>query len=270
MAIGKSVFMSYVTCVVLVAQLQVSWGQNRINIVSPSELAEVEGNNVQDAGHAGRAQFLYPASDFMSVPESHRIITGLAWRPDQSNTFTSPVSGPARILLSTTAVDDLSTTFANNIGDDETLVFEGTLTWQTDASGPGPRAFDYSVQFDKPFRYDPRQGQNLLLEFVPTADWDNVGNWQIDAEINTAGNITLVGTGNPSASTATGASRDSHWPTQFTFVPEPSTTVLSARSCWRPTRRWLCCWSIRKRTCRRARPFGWVSSNKGQMWLCRP
>ncbi len=211
---------------VFLALSQVTWGQNEFNIVSPSDLGGVEANSSVNGGAAGRVHFLYPAVDFLSLPESHRIITGLSWRPDQSNSFTDPVSGPARFLLSTTAADGLSTTFANNIGDDETLVFDGTVTWQTDTSGPGPRDFDFVVQFDEPFSYDPSQGRNLLLEFVPTADWDNVGNWQIDAQINNSGNITSVA-GGPSASVATAVRRDSYWPTQFTFVPEPSTAILS-------------------------------------------
>ena len=72
------------------------------------------------------------------------------------------------IRLSTTSktTDDLSSFFAENIGDDETLVYSGELIFSTDGSGPvgGPKDFDYIVEFDEPFIYDPTAG-NLLYEF---------------------------------------------------------------------------------------------------------
>ena len=213
----------FMIAAIFVACSRVSWGAE-INIVSPSEAADVEGNEFPTGGGSARVQLLYPAADFMSLPESHRTIVGLSWRPDQSNTFTDPISGPARFLLSTTAADELNNVFANNVGDDETLVFEGTLTWQTDDTGPGPRDFDFVVPFNEPFTYDPSQGKNLLVEFVAPVDWDNVGNWKADRQ--STDKTTLVATNTPSASVAT-VSRSSLMVTQFTFVPEPSTLLLT-------------------------------------------
>ena len=161
----------------------------------------------------------------MSLPESHRTIVGLSWRPDQSNTFTDPISGPGRFLLSTTDADSLSPVFANNIGDDETLVFEGTYNLQTADTGPGPRDFDFVYTFDEPFTYDPSQGKNLLVDFIPTADANHVGNWQLDGQSTDA--TTWVAAGEPSATEAI-VSRQRLMVTQFTFVPEPSTVVSAA------------------------------------------
>ncbi len=59
----------------------------------------------------------------------------------------------------------LSTTFAENLGTNNTLVFSGPLTWTT-ANLPGlgnTRQFDYVFPFTTPFLYDPAAG-NLLLD----------------------------------------------------------------------------------------------------------
>ena len=195
-----------------------------IQIVSPSETADVEGDeSVPGAGTAVRVQFFYPAADFMTLPSSHRTITSLAFRPDESNAFADPVSGPLSIRLSTTDANELSETFAANIGDDETVVFDRIITWQTEDFGPGPRDFDYIIPFDTPFSYDPTQGRNLVLDFLAPSNWDNVGNWVIDrqatARFSEMGSLDL--------SAMSGFRFQRLWPTQFTFIPEPSTTMLS-------------------------------------------
>jgi hypothetical protein len=65
------------------------------------------------------------------------------------------------INLSTTQFGDegnaLSTTFANNIGGDQTEVYSGGLTLTTAANGNTPVSpFDYTITFQTPFLYDPK------------------------------------------------------------------------------------------------------------------
>jgi hypothetical protein len=102
---------------IFVACSRVSWGAE-INIVSPREAADVEGDRRTPAGGGpGRIQFLYLSDDF-DVPATHND-NGFAWRPDQSNTLTDPITVEARLRLSSTPVDDLVSTFALNRGPDE-------------------------------------------------------------------------------------------------------------------------------------------------------
>jgi hypothetical protein len=201
-----------------------------IKIVSPSETADMEGNSEAPTGLASRGQILYPAEDFLALPDSHRLITGLAFRTDGDNTFAGPISGPARLTLSTTDANelDLESDFDDNLGDDATVVFAGTLIWQTDDFGAPPRDFDLVVRFDETFTYDASRG-NLLLEFFIAEDWDIAEQIGLDRHVNSGGPITAVSSFDPLAASP-GFGNPAHLVTQFTFVPEPSTTILAAIS----------------------------------------
>ena len=197
-----------------------------VTIVTPNELDGVEGNTkTANFGSAFRGQLLVSAADFANLPKSYRTIMGMAVRPDESNTFTDPVTGRARFVLSTTTRDSLDPTFANNLGADATEVFNDVLTWQTDdiGPGPGPRDFDFVVPFTTPFVYDPSQG-NLVFDATFPNGFNHVGNWPVDEHRRNTGNITAIlgGAHSPNAF----MSVDLVWPTQFTVVPEPSTIAL--------------------------------------------
>src|SRR5262249_49432831 len=130
-----------------------------------------------------------------------------------------------RIYASTTrrSVAGLSTTFAENLGTNNTLVFDGTVNLKTgNLPGPGnTRQFDYVFPFTTPFLYDPAAG-NLVLSL------------QIEGS-GSAVTFDLV-SGNPaigqlygfSPSTVTtgtiGVTTHPHV-TQFTFEPPPKVTV---------------------------------------------
>ena len=59
----------------------------------------------------------------------------------------------------------ISTTYADNIGPDNTLVYSGPVSLTSQGcAGPSVCAFDMSIVFTTPFLYDPNQGQ-LLLDF---------------------------------------------------------------------------------------------------------
>ena len=174
-----------------------------------------------------------------SLPSSHQTITGFAWRPDADNGLFDVVTGPATFRLSTTAAEELSLTFADNTGDDEALVFQGALVWQHGSSGETTQPFDFSVQFDQPFHYDPSLDGNLLLEFEVTSAWNHVSTWHLDAQIDDVGNVISIG-GEAGASQADFAARGT-WPTEFTFVPEPSSATPIVLGCllllsWRRAR----------------------------------
>lgn len=144
-------------------------------VVVPNSLAAVEGvgNNgfPFNLGLFGRIsmryQQIFDASEFgaLSAPE---LVTQIAFRPDafSGRPFLSTLTN-VQINLSTTTAepDGLSTTFADNVGGDDTVVFSGSLSLTSADTGPvsGPKAFDIVINLQTPFFYDPGLG-NLLLD----------------------------------------------------------------------------------------------------------
>ena len=97
------------------------------------------------------------------------MLTQLAYRPDKD--VTAPrtlVWHDLELRLSTTdrGPGSMSSRFDNNFGADTTVVYSGDLTMSTQAAGPrsGPRPFDYVIEFQQPFLYDPSEG-NLIIDF---------------------------------------------------------------------------------------------------------
>jgi hypothetical protein len=142
-------------------------------IVVPNSLAAVEGNsnngypfNLDDFGHSSmRYQQAFAASEFAALG-GPTLITGMAFRPDNDGNAFSTALPDIQINLSTTttAPSALSTTFAANVGSNDTVVYaRGPLTLSSANTGAGPRDFDIVITFTTPFLYDPSQG-NLLLE----------------------------------------------------------------------------------------------------------
>jgi hypothetical protein len=176
------------------------------------------------------AQFLYASGQFTGPIE----ITQISFRA-------SPGTGPADFAygnmsayLSTSpnSTTTVSTTFANNIGPDNTLVFSGTNVVLGDAgcSGSGVCPFDLSINLSTPFYYNPANG-SLLLEIVATALEDlNDGNSYFDPEsFSGPGAMALVYESGSTTAT-TGAYFDEGNVTKFTFtaVPEPSSWTMTA------------------------------------------
>ncbi|HYV29204.1 MAG TPA: hypothetical protein VFA77_16845, partial [Candidatus Eisenbacteria bacterium] len=112
-----------------------------------------------------REQEVYGATEF---PSGTLVIKELRFRPDATygNAFTTTVSH-IQINLSTTSRnhDQLSANFADNVGANDTVVFDGPLTISSQFSGPasGPKAFDIIIPLTTHFSYD-RSAGNLLLD----------------------------------------------------------------------------------------------------------
>jgi hypothetical protein len=156
-----------VIVVVLVALAAVTQG-DAATVVVPNAFASAEGNFFHDGGPVPvRVMQIYDASQFASLSGPF-FITGLSFRPDTIPGPSGPRSLTSQIYASTSSrsVAGLSTTFAENTGADNTLVFNGTQTWST-ANLPAPgntRQFDIVQPLSTPFLYDPRAG-NLVLDF---------------------------------------------------------------------------------------------------------
>ncbi len=128
-----------------------------------------------------RYQQVYAGASVGSGP-----ISAIAFRPDQD--FGAPF-GPATIpdvtvTLSTTPapVDELSFTFADNVGADVQTVHRGDLTLSSAASGGSPRDFDIVISLSEPFTFDAAAGNLLLDVTVPTCGTTT----QFDTEIYSA------------------------------------------------------------------------------------
>ena len=145
------------------------------DIVVPNSAASTEGDGANsfpfDISSAGRPtdtmryQQLYDASQFSGLG-SAGFITQIIFRPDISFGFAfSSTLSDMQINLSTTSVPDdgLSLLFANNIGTDETVVFNGPLSLSSTFTGGVPKDFDIVITLTTPFFYDPSMG-NLLLD----------------------------------------------------------------------------------------------------------
>jgi hypothetical protein len=138
-------------------------------LIVPNELANADtafGSGTL-ANPAHRSQQVYGASEFGSVTGA-LLITELRFRPDYfyGRAFSATVSN-IEINLSTTTrpAEGLSSTFADNIGSDDTTVFSGALSVSSQFTGPpnGPKVFDIRVPLRRPFLYNPAGG-NLLLD----------------------------------------------------------------------------------------------------------
>ena len=193
-------------------------------IVAPLGLETVEGSNrryVNDIENdlSFRHQELFLASEFEGLPPSHNTIEAIRWRPDFTKTAGSTTFDRFQLRLSTTSAtpgSGISSNLDDNVGADETLVHDGPLTLVATEAGSAPRPFEYLIEFQTPFTYDPSAG-NLLVDrtltlvagtIAPIADSHDVG------EIRSVFN----GGSTPRQSLVT--------VTEFTVVPEPSAMLL--------------------------------------------
>ncbi len=205
-------------------------------IVVPNAQATNDGNGSGTTVSGGptsvRAMRIFDASQFAAL-SGPSLLTQFAWRPDKILGESGPRSVNLRIYASTTtrSVAGLSMTFADNLGADNTLVFNGTLNWTT-ANLPGPgntREFDVVFLCTTPFLYNPAAG-NLLL------DTQLSGNGQSITLDTVEGNPTAREIVNTTSSTAVTAAFVVPFVqvTQFTFEPLPLVTirVSQVEVCW--------------------------------------
>jgi hypothetical protein len=105
---------------------------------------------------------VFPAGKVLMIRE-------LRYRPSAifGNAFSATIAD-LQINLSTTqaAVDGLSATFADNVGTNDTVVFNGSVDVSSAFTGPsgGPKDFDIVIRLSTSFRYDPAEG-NLLIDY---------------------------------------------------------------------------------------------------------
>jgi hypothetical protein len=164
------------------------------NVVIPGAQATVEGNSSNcfpfGCVEEMRYQQVYDAAAF-GLTEPH-LITAIAFRNDQSGDAFTKNHPDVQINLSTTgaAVDGLDSTFANNVGADDTIVHNGALVLSSPlAPQVGPKPFDVVISLATPFLYDPAQGNLLLDVTVRDGDMDSLPVF-LDAENTTGDEIS--------------------------------------------------------------------------------
>jgi len=140
-----------------------------------------------------------------------------------------------QISLSTVSVgpDGLSTNFASNLGADNTVVYNGSLTISS-ANGAGPgntKEFDIAIHLQTPFAYNPAAGNLLLFIDNISGVSSNVGTDYFDA-VNTVGDSVsrLIGVeGSPHATSGLADSLGliAQFGAAPTAAPEPGYLVLT-------------------------------------------
>ena len=139
----------------------------QFNIVVPNGFAAAEGStsNAFPWGRGGTGllhQCVYDSSHFTLQGVTYPIlITGLKWRPNTNVALVATTYPTAcSVRLSTCPVDwnSTTTTLASNRGADETLCFQGPVTFPAQAAVAGPTPFGINIPLTTSFLYDPNLG----------------------------------------------------------------------------------------------------------------
>jgi len=202
-------------------------------IVVPNTLATNDGNsfNTAPAGSSSvHEQQIYAASQFGALSRPS-FLTQFAYRPDTTPGPSGPRTWTLRVYASTTSrsVAGLRTSFVENLGTNNTLVFDGTVILKTgNLPGPGnTRQFDVVFPLTTPFLYDPAAG-NLLLDIHFEANGSSIRSDSV------MGDPTVSSVINVGSSTGTSGSPVTPKVTQFTFEAPPLVTIRASQVevCW--------------------------------------
>lgn len=165
---SKAVIRFSTLAVALLVLAGSAWALASGSVTTPGNVTTVEGNSdnlYPFNGEPIRYQQVIAATEFSG---GAGWIKQIALRPDgaSGNAFSETLTN-VQINLSTTATapNNISKTFAQNIGKDETVVYSGALPLSSAFSGPdgGPMDFDIVITLQTPFWYDSTAG-NLLLD----------------------------------------------------------------------------------------------------------
>ena len=139
-------------------------------LIVPNEWSSVFG----DAGNLFpffssqpiRYQQVYDSSQFSQLKNGGGLINRIAFRGHGPGVPFSGTVAQLEVNLSTTgkSPDGLSSTFADNVGPDNTQVFSGPLQAAVTFNGD-PSNFEVVINFTTPFFYDPNKG-NLLVDVI--------------------------------------------------------------------------------------------------------
>ncbi|MCA9199201.1 MAG: hypothetical protein KDA87_16765 [Planctomycetales bacterium] len=194
-----------------------------IFVYSPLEYQDVEGPDAADVTDFPnyRFQHIYDIRGFQELEHTGPVyITHMDWRLDGA--LTEPIDYPSEWLLTLSTTDktpgNLSLTFADNLGDDEKIVFDHAFVLDSTNEGPagGPKVFDYGIELDEPFLYDPSKG-HLLADFTVR---NGVGPLLLDYDFGAPQFTQQIFAADPDATEAFSSGAVGHI-TRLTVVPVP-------------------------------------------------
>lgn len=172
-----------------------------------------------------RYQQIYASSAFPHGGTIDKIM----FRNDEDffRTYATDIDIQVAFAYAATTVDTASPTFANNIGDDFTIVLDEVITESNVGSLPAA-TFDFVLDVANIFTYDTTQG-DLLVQIlvrdqyaITVFDGSDHIQQQVTTRIWSYGVNAATGQVGPGA----GNSRPFGLVTQFQFVPEPSSFAL--------------------------------------------
>lgn len=194
-----------------------------IDIVVPTGLDSVEGDSMLGTPFTApfdvRSQSLYQANEFPGP----LLISQLAYRLDSGAGGLNITISDIQINLSTFTGGTLDSIFANNVGLDETIVFNRGMLPVNMSGGGSPNPFDLVINFDTPFFYNPALG-DLLVDMRKFSDEFDMVNFDAQSlQISS----TLAAN---SVDSLSGHMLNEVLVAKFngTAVPEPSTVLLLA------------------------------------------
>ena len=207
-------------------------------VVVPNAQTRVEGNSLNNfpfniapfGASSMRYQQVYSSGDIGGLG----IIDKIAYRPEYTSTgqVFSGSGDSVEIRLSHTpkTVDGLSTTFANNVGADETVVVDTTSfslsSDKTNCGAGGPCDFDIVIDVDDVFSFNGTG--NLLLDVRVRS---NIGSTGFDAQsTNGDGASRLYSGSNGTVNDATGVTSSLALVTKFflkNWIPSASAVTMS-------------------------------------------
>jgi len=152
-----------------------------------------------------RYQQVFRSTEFSRWNPGGGLIRAIAFRGHGPGIPFAGAIPQLQVYLSTTSrdPDDLSSTFADNVGPDDTQVFSGPYQAQVTFNGD-PANFEVVITFSTPFFYDPSKG-NLLLDVHNLQGGTELppNDQQLDGTINDGDAVSRVyNFGNASAAMA--------------------------------------------------------------------
>lgn len=207
-------------------------------IIVPSGAAGGQANTAPfdvPSGGTMRYQQVYGGSDF-GYTGSHDI-TAIMFRDNPTGSAFQGTIGNIEIHLSTSSrtPDVLSSTFADNVGTDDQVVYSGPLTLSSNEPPEnGTKPFDITIPLQHPFSFDPSAG-NLLLD---VRNFTGGHTADFDFSSSSSDSVSRVFAANVNSTTA-GDVDSGGLITQFTVtgVPEPALGLIPLAALVTPWRR---------------------------------
>jgi hypothetical protein len=166
-----------------------------------------------------RYQQIYAASEFPQGGAIDKIM----FRNDDVHGTTyglTDIDVQVAFAYAATSVGTISTSFADNIGDDFTVVLDAVISESNDGSAP-PDSFDFALDVANTFIYDPSQG-DLLVQFL-VRDINSFTYFDASDNREQAVTTRLWALGVDTEMGEIDFPQSYGLVTQFQFVPEPST-----------------------------------------------